>query len=343
MNLKILQIVYSCIPGNYRGGISKIVYELSQAQAQLGHAVTIYTTNYNSSILAQVPLETPIKHENINIHYFPVTFRKWMWSSEMQRVLDTSAADYDIIHGHNTFLALNRYVAEAGRKYKIPIFYHTHGALDPIVINQGMAKRIRKLLYIHLIEKANYRFAAGLFANTIYEVRQIRDQGIETPVYIAPNGVSIKSIEAYHTYAENFRRNHKIDVDQPCILFIGRIVPKKGIHLLLRAFEKLHDQFPIVLLVIGGDRKQDLSYVADLDKFIIERSLEKNVVWTGFLDEEAKIGAFGAASIFSHVSKSEGMAMSILEAMGAGLPVIVSSECYMSKAAPIRSCHRNSL
>src|SRR5689334_14996511 len=126
--MKILHIVYSCIPGNFRGGIPKIVYELSQAQVQLGHEVTIYTTEFNSSVRVQVPFDAPIKSEGIYIQYFPVTNPRWMQSPNMRRTLLDSAKQYDVIHSHNTFLALNRYVAEAHRDSGIPIFYHTHGA-----------------------------------------------------------------------------------------------------------------------------------------------------------------------------------------------------------------------
>lgn len=54
--------------------------------------------------------------------------------------------------------------------------------------------------------------------------------------------------------------------------------------------------------------------------------------WAGFLDERAKAAAYAAADVFVHASKSEGMALAILEAMSAGLPAVVTEGCYMGEA-----------
>jgi glycosyltransferase involved in cell wall biosynthesis len=57
------------------------------------------------------------------------------------------------------------------------------------------------------------------------------------------------------------------------------------------------------------------------------------VHWLGFMDEEAKAAAYAAADCFVHASESEGMALAILEAMSAGLPVVATHGCYMTDAA----------
>jgi glycosyltransferase involved in cell wall biosynthesis len=51
------------------------------------------------------------------------------------------------------------------------------------------------------------------------------------------------------------------------------------------------------------------------------------------MDEEAKAAAYAAADCFVHASESEGMALAILEAMSAGLPVVATQGCYMAEAA----------
>jgi glycosyltransferase involved in cell wall biosynthesis len=61
------------------------------------------------------------------------------------------------------------------------------------------------------------------------------------------------------------------------------------------------------------------------------------VHWLGFLDEAAKSAAYAAADVFVHASESEGMALAILEAMSAGLPVVATRGCYMTEAAASRA------
>jgi glycosyltransferase involved in cell wall biosynthesis len=51
------------------------------------------------------------------------------------------------------------------------------------------------------------------------------------------------------------------------------------------------------------------------------------------MDEQAKVAAYAAADCFVHASESEGMALAILEAMSAGLPVVATEGCYMAEAA----------
>jgi glycosyltransferase involved in cell wall biosynthesis len=53
------------------------------------------------------------------------------------------------------------------------------------------------------------------------------------------------------------------------------------------------------------------------------------------MDEAAKAAAYAAADCFVHASESEGMALAILEAMSAGLPVVATQGCYMAEAAGV--------
>lgn len=330
--MRILHIVYSCVPGQFRGGVAKVVYDLARAQVRLGHQVTVYTTNYNSSIPADVPIGQFIESEGVRIHYFRVDNVRWFRSKSLRTTLLSTAPGYDVIHSHNTFLALNRYAAEAHQQSGKPLFYHVHGALDPIVVKKGFSKSLRKRLYILLIESRNLRNANGLFAFSPNEVEQIRTYGIRVPTFVVPNGVWATN-SRIELGGERFRERLNLKADQEIILFMGRIVPKKGVHVLVRAFAEIHKQFPQTVLVIAGDRKIAPNYVRYLDKLIVDAGITESVCWTGFLNESEKHMALAAATVFSHVSQSEGMAMSILEAMATGLPTIVSKECYMSRAA----------
>ena len=327
--MNILHIVYSCIPGQFRGGIPKVAYELACAQHALGHHVTIYATNYNSSIPVDVPLDRPLWSNGVKITYFR-TFPPWLNAPSMKRQLDRQASQFDIIHSHNTLLALNWYAARASRREKRPLYYHVHGSLDPRVVKRGFLRTLRKLAYIYLIEKFNYRQATALFALTPAEATQLQHYNLRTPIHILPNG--ILPTEIHPAKAQQFRQKYNLEREQPLILYLGRLVAKKGIHLLIDAFAQIEEQHPQARLIIAGNREQEPAYTQELDDLVNRHSLGRKIIWTGYLDEEEKAAALSAADIFSHASKSEGMALAILEAMGAGLPTIVSKECYMMAA-----------
>jgi len=252
-------------------------------------------------------------------------------SPAMQRAINQNAMNFDIFHSHNTFLAPNRYVSKTSKIKNIPCFYHTHGALDPLVVRQGVIRQVRKLAYLYSLERRNYAAASALFANTEREYDQIRSWGIKSSIEIVPNGIAAPTIVDANT--ETMTPFLGLPSDSVKILFIGRIVPKKGLHLLLEAFGKLEESIKTnAFLLIAGDRDQEKSYTRQLDELIRQHQITDNVKWLGFLNDQEKSKVFCAADIFSHVSQSEGMAMSILEAMSYGLPTLVSDTCYMDAA-----------
>lgn len=319
--MRLLHVVYSCVPGKYPGGVPRVVYELSCAQARLGHEVTIFTTNTNGKMLIPELAGTTNSNSDVNIRYFPVGNHRWYVSALMKRSLLDDASAYDVVHGHNTFLALNNYVRQWSRASGKPTFFHVHGALDPKVINRGSTRGLHKRIYLKLFELRNYRAASGLFALTDMERDQLRNYRLPVPLHVMPNGVNLPAVESQ--LPEN---------DDKRFLYVGRIVPKKGLHVLIKAFSHVVDRYPDATLIIAGDRASDPVYTTVLDRLIADCNLVHSVQWLGFLSEDELAAQYNSASVFCHVTESEGMAMSVLEAMAAGLPVVVSKHCYMDDA-----------
>lgn len=329
-SMRILHVVYSCIPTEFRGGVSKVAFSLARAQAALGHDVSIFATNYNSSVPIDVPFNQVVVCDDVQIRYFPVEDARWFRSTAMRRQLRQEAGGYEVLHGHNTFLALNRYAMDASQAGNTRLFYHVHGALDPVVVRKGRLKKWRKLAYIRLVEKRHYQTADGLFALSAMEAQQIRSYGITTPIHVMPNGVDAV-VPAAQSEAR-FRQRFSLSPGDPLVLYLGRIVPKKGVHLLLTAFAQVWTAFPAARLVIAGNAAQDPAYFQRLQQLVAQEGMEGAVIWAGFLDEQEKAAAFAAATIFSHVTESEGMPIAALEAMAAGTPTIVSPGCNLGDA-----------
>ncbi|MBV5335569.1 glycosyltransferase, partial [bacterium] len=115
------------------------------------------------------------------------------------------------------------------------------------------------------------------------------------------------------------------------ILFIGRITPKKRLEDIIQALSLLGASAPH--LFIAGSPEIESAYAEQLFRIVRECGCAARVHWLGFLDEAAKAAAYAAADVFVHASESEGMALAILEAMSAGLPVVATRGCYMTEAA----------
>lgn len=103
------------------------------------------------------------------------------------------------------------------------------------------------------------------------------------------------------------------------ILFLGLVGNRKGVFDLIPAFAEVHKRFPQARLVIGGNG--EVERAAELVRSL---GLEDSVVLAGWVDGAQKTKLLEAASIYVLPSYNEGLPMSVLEAMAAGLPVVTT-------------------
>lgn len=131
-------------------------------------------------------------------------------------------------------------------------------------------------------------------------------------------------------------------------LFVGRVSPEKGVHLLLEAFAKVLERLPTVRLVVAGPRTHlPLEYISGLsndrnitqltafydgtistnyndyiDKRAIELGIMDKIEFTGSLPQEQLPAVYRGASVLVNPSFSESFGMSLVEAMAVGRPVV---------------------
>ena len=321
--MKVIHVVFECIPGEFRGGPQRMVYQLAAAQAVAGADVEIWALNQNRVPGNQTP-------SGLRPRYFPEhSLLGTHWSRRLGEALALQVGNVDVVHAHNTFELLNIQVARFGRKTNTKTFFSPHGALDPKLFGDWSARSIKKQLYNRLVEIPNLNAARGVFALSDFEENQLRAIGVSAPIHVVPNGVEIPPVQVEKAQA---RQRLGIAADAPVVLFLGRINEKKNIHLIIRAFELVRASNPESLLIIAGGRNAG-KYVSQLDALVAQLGLESSVRWLGFVDEVAKPDVFSASDVFVHASESEGMALAILEAMSYGIPTFVSRGCYMTRAA----------
>jgi glycosyltransferase involved in cell wall biosynthesis len=117
--------------------------------------------------------------------------------------------------------------------------------------------------------------------------------------------------------------NEMVGLPRPIFLFVGSIIPRKGLHLLLEACALLHQQ---------GDKNYSLVIVGDgvqkpeLEKFCQERNLNDCVRWVGRVDYDRLGAYFRQADVFVLPTLEDTWALVVLEAMVIGKPVICSRQ-----------------
>lgn len=107
---------------------------------------------------------------------------------------------------------------------------------------------------------------------------------------------------------------------EPTLLFLGDLIPAKGVFDLARAFALVAPRFPRLRLVYGG-----VGAIEEVRALALELGLDGRIECAGWLDLERKRAALAGATIFVLPSHVEGMPMALLEAMACGLPVIATA------------------
>jgi glycosyltransferase involved in cell wall biosynthesis len=154
------------------------------------------------------------------------------------------------------------------------------------------------------------RFAKAVLVNTSETSRIIQLDPERTKSYIMTHGV-------YHEDAALSSARPNV----PSAVYLGRLVPTKGVDDLLRAWRLVCDEIPNAdLQIVGGGEDRYERSLRDLTSAL---GLSESVRFTGRVSDDAKRRALKSASIFVFPSKEEGWGIAIGEAMAYGLPCVV--------------------
>ena len=137
--------------------------------------------------------------------------------------------------------------------------------------------------------------------------------------FILPNGVDLHPFIALHNKTNKLaiRAQLNLKKDGIYIIFVGRLAKIKGLPYLIRAFKKILNQTKNVFLIIIGSGPL-LPYI------LSDNEIRENIIIIGKIPHEIIPNYLLAADIFVLPSISEGVPLSLLEAMAAGLPIIAS-------------------
>jgi len=280
---------------------SKLLISLPKLSAQGG------VSSYWNAILPLLNQEISLKTLEVGGHGlnpFGLLLDQWRF----QRALSNTPPNVAII---NPSLGLNSFFrdglfAQKLNKAKIPFIVFFHGWHHE---------------FEQKVSKKYHRFFRNSFghASTILVLSHEAKRTLQTWGYQGNIVVETTTLEA--SLIEHFSFEKKISTlhqHRPLrILFLARLIKEKGIYELLDAFRSLSQQFKNLELVIAGDG-------AILNELKTEYQEFKNIIWKGHVQGEAKISLFSSADIYVLPSYSEGLPISLLEAMAFGLPIITT-------------------
>ncbi|MFC1953266.1 glycosyltransferase family 4 protein [Chloroflexota bacterium] len=299
------------------GGTVDVLYKLSRIQAQKGHKVTIYTSDFN---LDQDYINSLPEVKIYPFHCISSAGQFYVTPS-LAETVEKNIKNFDIIHMHCFRSFQNIVILHYAKKYHIPYVLDTHGSLPRKVAGELGFKWLLRWLFDIFFGNRIMSNATRVVAQNEFAVRENKRFGLEDGrIVLIPLFFPVEDFVNLPA-AGQFRKQYGI-VKKKVIMFIGRINSIKGLDFLVKSFyELLQYRQDIVLSIVGPDD----GYKNELENLVCELNLSTSVMFTGFLGGQEKLAALVDADVVIQPSRYEQAAWAPIEAVLCGTPVIVSS------------------
>lgn len=324
--LKILQAIPYYIRATNTGGPAPVAHRLSRALSSYA-SVKVLSTNGDLNQDIVCPLNVDVEEQGVSVHYLKRSARwvppTYYYAPKLNGWLESNLQNFNlvVIHGIWTYFSLR--VPRLCRRLGVPYLYFLHGSLDPWALKH---RGYKKLPYWNLMEKNLFRYAAGFIALSESEGSQLRAMNYEQPVFIARNGLEFP-LQRIPSHTEIVNNKWPELTGHKYVLFLSRLHPKKGLEILIESWARVKEEHSDWRLLLAGPDEE--GYLTKLQKMVTSLGLEKDVHFLGLVTGELKAALFQSASIFVLPSFSEGVPTAVIEAMGYGLPVVVTPGCHL--------------
>jgi glycosyltransferase involved in cell wall biosynthesis len=222
----------------------------------------------------------------------------------------------DVVHIHGMWSPFLAAFALTARRHGIPYIISPHGMLEPWSLT---VRSLRKSLALHSYQGHILGRAAALHATSDMEADNLRRvNGRRVPIFVVPNPVAEPSHAAGHPAghapAEPAAQHPRV------LLFLSRIHEKKGLNVLLQAWNETRPAGWRLLIVGSGEE----AYVASLKRYCADHAVP-DVEFKRHVEAEQRQQVFMNASAFILPSYSENFGNVVAEALIHGLPVITTT------------------
>jgi len=222
----------------------------------------------------------------------------------------------DIVNVHHPFLS-GRLALWYCKPRGIPIVFTNHTRYDLYAkayipfLPDGVGETFLKTYFPGFCESVDMVAAPSLGLKKV-----LQRVGVTAQIEVVPNGVDIEPFRGDITPID--RAEFGFRDDDVVLIYAGRLGPEKNLPFLLRAFNGAAQAYKNLCLVIVGDGQER----ENLEDRVRHMPITDRVHFTGFVDYKTIPNYLAAADIFATASVTEVHPLSVIEAMGAGLPVL---------------------
>lgn len=309
--MKIVMLGHKHIPSR-EGGVEVVVEELSTRMAKLGHEVTCYNRNSKHVMDKNEEIGKLGEYKGIKIKRVLTIDKKGLSAitSSFFASIKALFSKADVVHYHAEGPCYWIWIVKFFSKKRIVVTIHgldwqrsKWGGFASKIIKKGEQRAVKYADEIIVLSKNVQNYFKEVYSrDTIY----------------IPNGVNKPNI-----LKENIiTKKYKLKKDD-YILYLGRIVPEKGIHYLIEAYNNIKTNKKLVIAGGSSDTDEYYKELRELSK------TNKNIIFTGFVQGKELEELYSNSYIYVLPSDLEGMPLSLLEAMSYGNCCLTSNieEC----------------
>jgi glycosyltransferase involved in cell wall biosynthesis len=292
------------------GGIPAVVRQLTERLSLSGVRVQVA---HSTGDVGELPTE-------VEVFTYPPTGlgRLWSWGHDLRegvvQLAGTSNESSPVFHVHGTWSAPQYFAARAAYEARVPFVFTAHGMLEPWLWDQqGWMIRAKKRLYWSVLAYPALSKASVIHAITPLEKNHLGQLFPNNRIEVIPNAIDVGDVEDC-PQAERGKT----------ILFLGRIEPKKGVDVLLRAFARAKIDKEWSVDVVGPAWSE--AYLSELKSIVDKCRLGQRVRFHGPLFGEDKRKLIDSAWVLAVPSHSEVVGLVNLEAAARCLPTITTHQ-----------------
>ncbi len=304
MRLAILGL-YPPDPNHIAGGVETVTYLLAHTLSSFP-AMDVHVVTLRPGISGPRSFD----HGDVHVHLFPTPPKtRLLWHRPSVRLMHGALAAIkpDVVHGHGSTL-----YAAAAIESPYPHVVTVHGivAREAPTIWEWRARlsiEVDRWFERWTLPKARDIIAISPYVLEAYPWLRARVHHIENPV--DPRYFDVEASE----------------VERGNVLCVARVIPRKGIHHLIRAFAQVARDFPHARLSIAGEADPFPKYTALCLDEARKGKVEDKVHFLGPMSPEELVTAYARAQVVVLASLQETAPVVIAEAMAAGRPVVATA------------------
>jgi len=289
------------------GGIPENVYNTKVRLAKMGHRVKIITSNYYRNIFSGQNNRELADPDVIRIGLGMYVYSNGMFSqftaginlrSKMRKILENEK--FDLLHIHSPLVLTLPIVALLEAKCPLVGTFHTY---------------FRSNFIYHVLKDLLQRRGMDRLDGQIFVSKscvETMSQYFKMNSRIIPNGVNTEQ------FNPSVRPLEKFDNSKMNLLFLGRLDPRNGLALMLKAFKIVKSEFHDVRLIIVGNGPLKFWY-----KHLVPKELESDIHFEGSVrDDRPKY--YATCDIFCSPVKKASFGVTLLESMASGKPIVAA-------------------